>query len=860
MAAPGHIITRILPRDSASSIWKFMGGIGRIGVAIVVPLIPLGLVYLFLRPESDGSGGLVATFMDWLEETFLGASSEGSQKSATDVLDFMERFPTEPAFYYSIAVVAGAYLGWRWWLYAKLRKEFERAKKENEDKSCLTSRDWWVVQGLRERALALRIQAGWILGGMFLLLFMGIYFVIFVLLHVEEEDQKLRTQIERQHEEEIGGTLDLIFGGRYWLKIPENLSKNDEQKLIGEVIDEKNDVKNDVKITEGILKLKMENIEENWNLSENWISSDLSLKRGEKITAVTISADGGAGVVVGDKDSVFLTRDNGENWRRLNLPLEHRERVTAVTISADGGTGVVAGNEGSVLLTRDGGENWRRLNLSLERTEWVIEATFNADGGTGVVAGDEGSVLLTRDGGENWRRLNLSLERTEWVIEATFSANGGTGVVAGDEGSVFLTRDGGENWRRLNLSLERGERVTAVTISADGGIGVVAGDEGSVFLTRDGGENWRRLNLSLERGERVTAVTFSTDGGTGVVAGDEGSVFLTRDGGENWRRLNLSLERGERVTAVTISAGGNAGMIYRIATSVSLKRDGEENWNPLNLFFRHREQHTASAFSRNGNTGVVAGDKGSVFLTRDGGENWISLDLSLERTEWVIEATFSADGGTGVVAGDEGSVFLTRDGGESWEFTGGEDLRSHDSFSSVRLTTEDVYVAETSNRETSRRVRYILKNYKFERPESLTNILKTIEDDAILKNSSIYKQIGALLDKRSIRAGDNGGGWFFGILENLTVMRTVTLVALFFLIHILVRLHQYSLRLAAFWDARADAVLLARSFAYHRAETFDDLVAALAPDAHDFKPSPKSGHEAVTHLAGQLLRRESRKS
>ena len=91
-------------------------------------------------------------------------------------------------------------------------------------------------------------------------------------------------------------------------------------------------------------------------------------------------------------------------------------------------------------------------------------------------------------------------------------------------------------------------------------------------------------------------------------------------------------------------------------------------------------------------------------------------------------------------------------------------------------------------------------------------------------------------------------------------MRIVALFALFFLMHVLVRLHQYSLRLAAFWDARADAVLLMQSFASRKAETFDDLVAALAPDAYDFKPTPKSGQEAVLNLVGQLLRREPRKS
>ena len=106
MAVQKRIIPRILSWDTASSIWKFMGDMGRIGVAIVVSLVPICLAYLFLRPESEDSGrppesedsgGPVATFMDWLKETLLGASSEGPQKSATDVLDFMEGCRSETA-------------------------------------------------------------------------------------------------------------------------------------------------------------------------------------------------------------------------------------------------------------------------------------------------------------------------------------------------------------------------------------------------------------------------------------------------------------------------------------------------------------------------------------------------------------------------------------------------------------------------------------------------------------------------------------------------------------------------------------------------------------------------------------------
>lgn len=82
-------------------------------------------------------------------------------------------------------------------------------------------------------------------------------------------------------------------------------------------------------------------------------------------------------------------------------------------------------------------------------------------------------------------------------------------------------------------------------------------------------------------------------------------------------------------------------------------------------------------------------------------------------------------------------------------------------------------------------------------------------------------------------------------LNNVTLTQIATLTVLFFMVQILVRLYQYSLRLSAFWESRADTVLLARSFASLEAERFDGLVNALAPDAHDFKPPPKSPLDGV---------------
>ena len=853
------VLGRIFTRDRVSFLKKFRWGMGYISVAAVASLVSIALAYLFLRPKPDGSGGPVATFMDWLKETFLSASSEDVEAPDIDIIAFLKNIPTEPVFYYSIAALLSIYLGRYLWLYAKLRKEFE-TKKEKEDKYTLTPRDWWVAQGFRERSVTLRLQAGLFLGCIFALLFMGVYFIIFVLPAIEEQDQNFFAE---QYKREIGDKLDLLAEGRYWLRIPENLSKDDGQNFI-HVNTSDNQI--GVDIFPQFVTLNTENGGGDWN------RLDLSLAQGESAaTAAAFSADGETGMVAGNNGLIiFLTRNNGENWNRLDLSLAHGEWATAAAFSADGKTGMVAGNNGSIFLTRNNEENWNRLDLSLAHGESATAAAFSADGKTGMVAGNGGSIFLTRNNGKNWNRLDLSLAYGEWAIEAAFSADGETGMVAGNKDSVFLTRNNGRNWNRLGLPLNRGERVAAAAFSADGKTGMVAGNDGSVFLTRNSGENWNRLGLPLNRGERVTKAVFSANGKAGVIAGDESSILLTRDGGENWDRSSLSLERGERVTEMVFTAfsdDNNIGVIQCVTTSVFLTRDGGKNWDRLTLSLERRERITEDVFSANGKAGVVAGNKGSVFLTRDGGKNWDRLNLPLSAwsggplfREWIIAAALSADDETGVVVSNRGSTFLIRTGiiGDySWQSTEGEHVNSSETFRSVMLTTDGSYVAETENRTL-----YLLRSYpEFNKwPEmSLMDIHRDMDKYTIFKNSDIYKNISVELYKNT-NTKDVDNKQLFGVLYRLTVMRTVTLVALFFLVHVLVRLHQYNLRLAAFWDARADAVLLARSFASRRTETFDDLVAVLAPDAYDFKPTSKSGQEAVMNLMGQFLRRESRKS
>lgn len=65
-------------------------------------------------------------------------------------------------------------------------------------------------------------------------------------------------------------------------------------------------------------------------------------------------------------------------------------------------------------------------------------------------------------------------------------------------------------------------------------------------------------------------------------------------------------------------------------------------------------------------------------------------------------------------------------------------------------------------------------------------------------------------------------------------LRAVATFATIYLVQLFVGLYRYSVRLAAFCDSRADAVLLGPSFS-DSSTSFDVLIAALGPDTLDFK-------------------------
>jgi hypothetical protein len=87
------------------------------------------------------------------------------------------------------------------------------------------------------------------------------------------------------------------------------------------------------------------------------------------------------------------------------------------------------------------------------------------------------------------------------------------------------------------------------------------------------------------------------------------------------------------------------------------------------------------------------------------------------------------------------------------------------------------------------------------------------------------------------------------------VTRTGSIILLLFLVQILVPLYRYNTRLAAYYDARGDALSIVDLDSASNVEGFERLIFALSPDAVSFGSPPLSPAEQAVRLATHVLSR-----
>ena len=245
-------------------------------------------------------------------------------------------------------------------------------------------------------------------------------------------------------------------------------------------------------------------------------------------------------------------------------------------------------------------------------------AALDRRSGTVFAVGDDGSILAADSGSSlrEWKALPSNTDKDFHGIAV--SDDGDVVIAAGRRGLVRRSVDRGQTW--TDSGIVAAQDVNAVALSGDGRTAILVGDDGLVRRSVDRGRTWTDPGIvKTEKGRRkdVNGVALSGDGKTAVLAvlvGDDGLVWHSANGGRTWTDLGIVGTKKD-VNAVALSDDGKVAILVGddgLAGILRMADTGRATWKSCAT--NVGDDLNAIALSRDGATAVAAGDDGLVLI------------------------------------------------------------------------------------------------------------------------------------------------------------------------------------------------------------------------------------------------------
>ena len=421
-------------------------------------------------------------------------------------------------------------------------------------------------------------------------------------------------------------------------------------------------------------------------------------------------------------------------------------------------------------------------------------------------------------------RLLVPRESTLIGIELN---NNGRGIAVGRNGTVLTTDNAGFAW----IERDSGTDATLVGIAlTNDGRGIAVGDGGTVLTTGNAGATWDRNEPRWMMDFMGVALI---DDGRGIAVGNNGTLLILKDLDSLW--IEQSSRRIADLTDIALTNNGRGIAVGRNGT-VFTTDDTGVTW--IERISGTQADLMGIALTNNGR-GIAVGRNGTVFTTDDTGVTWIER---ISGTQADLMGIALTNNGRGIAVGRNGTVFTTDDTGVTWierisgtqadlmgiALTG--DGRGIAVGTSIGITTTDSganWIKHISSREEARAER-----------ETLLQEIRDLEVGGIGRTDRPPERL-----QQPSRASEE--------LMRTGPIRLAIVVLLLFLVQVLVGLNRYNTRLAAFYLARADTLLLLPdSTDQTPLDAVERVTQLLSPDQLDFGRTPK----AVAQHAVELVR------
>lgn len=453
-------------------------------------------------------------------------------------------------------------------------------------------------------------------------------------------------------------------------------------------------------------------------------------------------------------------------------------------------------------------------------------------GGTTIAVGGRGAILISIDEGKNWEYSKSGTKRSLYAV--AFSGDCEIAVVVGENGVVLVSTDDGGAWEAPETHTKND--FNDVVLSGDGKIAIAVGDRGLFRFSEDMGKNWSSPDNVT--GKHVYGVALSDDGGTAVAVGRDNLIVVSTNGGKDWR-----------------DGGG------RDAWSGS---GGEES----------DDFEAVALGGMNGKSAVVVGDNGAILFSTDAAKvgGWASKGPGKDRNSDFTDVAFSGNGSTAVAVGRRGVVWASTDGG-IWsrrESRVGNNLEavalSDDGAIAVAVGRDgDILVSEDQEKRTwtSRESSTANRLYAAALVHGKKALVVVGEGSTILRSESSSGEIFPTMERGRLkgdarREQQAPGEERINLTESFqhySLLVGITAVFMFMAQH-LFGLVGYSLRIAAFYYARRNAIRLTQVGSFPNSRNIDELyqlMQALSPDTLEIGRPSRTMMDRMMWMMDRLI-------
>ena len=265
-------------------------------------------------------------------------------------------------------------------------------------------------------------------------------------------------------------------------------------------------------------------------------------------------------------------------------------------------------------------------------------------------------------------------------------------------------------------------------------------------------------------------------------------------------------------------------------------------------------------------TGWAVGWEGTILATSDGGATWEKQTSGTSRDLYGVHFV---EVERGWIVGTEGTILATSDGGATWEKqTSGtsRDLYGVHFVEAERgwAVGEGVILKEDENT-----IKDIIEHLKgVQNPLQILKRLKAEGLEYTLRQNSIQQQIetmnirymelqqllSELPDDTRNTPETSSSSRFEDFFGRPTIIRFGIMFFIAFLLQLLVSLYRYNMRLAAYYDARGDALFFAAAAQEEQKESagLDALTEIFSPDSVDYGRSPNMATKQIIEVAKSL--------